>query len=680
MAMTAMVGVAAAAFAARMDWSFERHVPSARPVTTAASGAAATGTRVNGSQSLLPWGSLTLSGDVVELSTAGAPFTVTVSDGNRSYLTRINGNGYTAVLGGYPPGSPDRMITVEVRSTRVHYISVLGSRSRLSALAGADRFLTLQEQPRLRVSPFSTALAELVKFQLGGRDAANDDEFERGVGAIYAQDLSVGSALIARVASGQWALPAGYTDGLAMLQDRQYFRSLSADIAKRDEALAYLGDEAAFTPLAQLTDLAATTIFHGTVPVNGPQLRSSYAMVLERQGADTYDLFETEAFSNPRYSALLAANGSVDLQPQATIAIDYGGVTRNYLGYRLRRLFKGERISQWSIRLQWQEVQAGGVTTTGTDYIVMQSRDLDAWRKPQGWAGVSELPRTLPWICAESSLLQDCGYAQYQPEGQAGGTLTNFGHAVSYFNFQILPLAPGLQPRFQPLTVDASGGLRVLGDTADTTFWRVGDDSALRGTVVYKSRGLTGAAAGKVSVGVGYTVQQSEDAAPPSLEGTWIARDPAAMSGFYGGKVTLLSLQRNADYSGLAREFDGQAESAQNTFTWEWWSNRAAIVDQHFVSSSVAATCEALFATGATQCETRVSYFHPVLREGSRYYGVENIYLARRTPTSSSMRYVSSQAGFQDCVSGPCLGAPAAMQRAAFARPKRIAERAAFQR
>lgn len=678
LALAGLAGIVAVAFAARMDRNLERPGRSAAPSASAASAAAAANTRVNGSQSLLPWGSLTVSGDVVELSTPDAPFTVTIEDGERSYLAKINGNGYTAVLGGYPPGSPDRMITVEVRSTRVNYVSVLGSRSRLTALAGADRFLTLQEQPTLRVSPYSTALAEMVKWQLDGREAANDAEFERAVAAVPAQDITRGAALNARVAAGLWPLTGNHADGRAMMRDRTLFRGYF-DIPKDQESYAYLVNEAAFTPLPALSGLPSKLIMHGPVAFNDPQLESRYTMLLERQGNDTYEVSETYPLLDPRYSTLLAADGSVNLQPQGTISYQWGVYTRKYVSYRLRRLFNGTNTSHWAVRLDWQDIDPEGNVENGVDNMVMHARDFEQWRQPQAWSGVEQQARTLPWICADVMRIQDCGYAQYLPEGAAGGALVNYGAVVSTPNYSLLPQPQGPQPRFQPLTVDASGGLRVVNDSADTTFWRVGPIDAPYGTVVYKALATLGADAGKTMVGVSFTLSEAADPAMPSVLGTWATHDPGTAPGLYSSSSTTKILERTADNLGETRQYRLGAITETFPFQWQWWPERNAIVHQQFSSSLDLPNCQSTHSMGLP-CTVDVTYFRPVRRVGARYFGVQETYQVNRRPALASIRTKTSRAAFYDCQSGPCLGAPAAMQRATFARPKRIAERAAFQR
>ena len=681
LAVVVMAGVVTCALAARLVWDFEGAPDDAGRMTSATSApaAAAAGTRVNGSQSLIPWGSLTLAGDVVELSAPDAPLTVTLSDGQRSYAARVNGTGYTAVLTGYPPGSPNRMITVEVRSTRVHYVSVLGSYARLQSLAGADKHLSLQEQPSLRVSPYTTALAWLVRQARNNVDATTDAEFELGVRATDGKEVIIASYLLGSTATGERALPDGYEDGYAALRSQSYFAVLYNYTAYYAAAIQYLRNAPFRAPLASLQELPQETVLNNALSVTGYPMYSTSTVLLQRQGADTFDVLESQSLTNPRYSALLDAAGDVRLQATGAVTrtiIGDGGIpyTYFYLGYTLRRLYRGEKYSQWVLAWSYElRDSANEVVSTGESLRVLTGVDMASWRQPDGMNLVNAAQRILPWPCVGGTpvKLDICAYGIYQR--WAGGYAVDAEYKVNDDLSPRPPLNGGLTI---PLgSLDAQGGLHLANADSEMVIWRVDRPSLALGTIVYVTRSTSSQAAGQVRVDLGFTTVMQD---PADLHfdpvGSWTdGRGHYQVPYNYRGWRTV---ERSAGGSGFQSFNNPESTPYVRDLTWQAQSGRT--FDHYFNSNTTPGlTCAAWFALGYPDCQTEVIHFNPLLRLDNRFYGLQETYQRTEYPDGTYTLVRSSHPNFMTCDAGQCASVIAGA--AAMAAPTAVNARPAMQ-
>ena len=664
-AILVIASVAAGAWAARMGLDFERaQSKPARPALAAtAQAAAGTGKPVNGSQPLTPWGpggKLTLAGDVVELATPGAAITVTVSDGEQTVQADVNGNGYSAALSGYVAGSAPRMVTVDVRSNRVHYVSVLGSLGRLQTLAGADRHLSLDEQPTLRVSPYTTALALQVRFARNGVDAANDEEFELGMRGTDSRSMMGASYLMAAIAKGTRALPAGYSDGYALVADRNYFTSILGTVPMLANYPQYLASAPAGAPLASLQQLPQQLVMANALPYENYAMSTEATVMLQRQTADTFELLESKPISNPRYSALLDAAGDIKLQAIGTpqenfVGNDGQNYVRYYMGYTLRRLYRGSKYSQWLVRIDTEQRDQFDVYPS-SQYRVLTAVDMDAWRQPGAFSTINSQMRMLPWLCVDavSVQLKECAYGLYWRS--LNGFAVDFSNKVQDDLTPLPRVQGGLLVTAPP--VDAQGGLHIITDETETVFWRVDRASTVLGTLVYVSRSTSGPTAGQARVGLGFT---SIRMAPEELFfnpiGEWTDGRGSVMPryGTFGGGTTVAT--RLADGTGTQTRNYGSDNPFTQPLTWQAQDN---VMFNRFFESNVTPgmTCAQWFQTSAYPCITRVVYFNPLLRLGTRFYGVEEDYQRTEQPDGSyTMIRRTSYPQFHDCNSGACVDA-----------------------
>lgn len=665
LAILAIASVTAWAFAARMHWDNPRspRVATHIAMSAGASAAGAAGTPVNGSHPLTPWGpggKLTIAGDVVELATPGAAMTVTVSDGEQTVEATVSGNGYSAVLGGYVAGSAPRMVTVDVRSTRVHYVSVLGSLGRLQALAGADNHLSLDEQPTLRVSPYTTALALQVRFARKGVDAVNDEEFELGMRGTDSRSMMAASYLMAAIAKGTRALPAGYEDGYALVADRNYFTSIIGTNPMLANYRTYLASAPASAPVASLQDLPQQLVMANALPYENYAMTTEAVVMLQRQAADVFEVLESKPISNPRYSALLDAAGDVKLQaigsPQENfVATDGTNLVRYYVGYTLRRLYRGSKYSQWLVQIDTEQRDQGYVYPD-TQYRVLTAVNMDAWRQPGAFSTINSQMRMLPWLCVDAASVQlkECAYGLYWRSNNAFAV--DFSNKVQDDLTPLPRVQGGLLVSAPP--VDAQGGLHIITDETETVFWRVDRSSTVLGTVVYVARSTSGPTAGQARVGLGFT---SIRMAPEELFfnpiGEWTDGRASVMQryGTFGGGTTIAT--RTADGSGSQTT---SADSSNPNLQWLTWQVQDNVMFNRFFDSNVTQgmTCAQWFQQFQYPCITRVVYFNPLLRLGTRFYGVEEDYQRTEQPDGSyTMIRRGSYPQFHDCNSGACADA-----------------------
>ena len=677
LAATLVVFASAAAilgsrYAARYSTSF-----APKAVTAAAR------VRVTGSQPRVPQASLRLTGDVIELA-PGAPLQVTATVGGQTYPATVSGNTYTVNIG-HP--SPGQMVTVEARSTRVHYRTVVGSAGRARTQAGGDAHLTLSEQLSLRVSPYSTALQWLVRYALGDRDAVSDAEFERKTRVAVSSDLEYAAYTMAMFAKGELIPESflGYADGYQLVRDRAAFSQFIA-YGAREASKGYLFSQAHENVLWSSEGLPDQLVFMSGEPRDQMAFVSGDLAVflLNRRGDGQFDFSERWPLSNVANTLSLNGQGRIQLAPlgsQVRVVykmVDVGNgqsvqrtFNRSAAGRTLKRLSRGNATSLWVLRSVWHDRDQLDTTAPieeVVDYLTLSSTALESLALTNGWSTVANSTVALPWMCGSYASPEEqiydfteCEYVEHQfGNGGSGSTLDH--------GWKVHPetMAPK-QTRSQAFSwqLGALGALELTDGNVATTFWRLKDYPVDFGPVFFRSRSLAGNWNGKTVVGLGMAVQKNMTSWPAAAAvGSWRIVEPDRLPTWYTTINNNSLVQRNAGGTGQ------ETFATNNPYPFWWQSSGNAAHDRRIrvfyepgtpYKPPYVENCETAIHGGAISCHTRVRYFKPLGRVGSRYYGIEENYRRDFYPPyqglpeeAYSYRYPPSL-GYFDCTTGACL-------------------------
>ena len=659
-----------------------RHAPSFAPKAVAA----AAQVRVNGSQPRMPLAHLRLSGQVIELA-PGAPLTVTATVGGSTFPATVSGNTYTVSIGRPAAG---QMITLDARSTRVHYRAAIGSAGRARTQAGSDSHLTLSEQPSLRISPYGTALQWLVRYALGNRDANSDAEFEKMMRVAASSDLEYAAYSMAIFARGEPITEPfnAYADGYELVRDRAAFGQFIA-YGAREASTGYLYAQAHEQALSSLEGLPDPLVLLSGGPREQVPFVGLYANVylLSRRGDGRFDFNERWPLSNVANSLSFNGQGRVQLAPVGTQVrvigkmVDVGGghmvqfdFDRSAAGRTLKRLTKGDSTSLWILRSVWHDQDKrnpAAPMVEEIEYQVLSSTALESGTLPNGWASVANSTVALPWMCgaypSQEEQIYDFSQCEYvEHKFNAGGTGSTVDHGWKVHPQTMEPK----QPRSQPFTwaLAGPGALDITDGNVATTFWRLKDYPADIGPVFFRSRSIAGVWGGKTMVGVSMAATKRMTSWPAaSAIGNWRIPEPEYLSTWYTGENYSTVVQRNSGGT-------GQQTIASGSPTHFWWQAvGSAVYDKRvFVwyygypaNPPYTVTCEAGIADGGTGCNTRVRYFKPIARVGDRYYGIGNIYVRyfypedveHGYPEESWNQHLLSELVYYDCTGGACLTA-----------------------
>lgn len=629
---------------------------------------------------------LILNGEIAGLASANEPVTASVVVGGRVFPAIVQGATYSASVNAL---NDTDMVTVEVVSTRARYRSVLGSAGKLQAVSGGDGDVSLAERASLRVSPFSTALAWLVRQGLEGRDAASDSEFETMTRSIVGNDLVMVAYLLDAFASGAVALPQGYQDGQQLLETPAAYAEFLWTQDFYPASQAYLFTQADYVPLTSLAQLPEVTAMLAPLPINEPAVSLGDLQLLYRQSDGSFALFEEEVLvDHPRYTAAITAQGELSLTPVGTAG------TRNVLrylpfslfqplpvhrvsrGHTLRRLVVGDEYSLWASRSLWSDSHSSAAGQFAEDtetYAVWSAFDLNAASAQYPWGqllgdGLQFPTYSLPSACtwtqraAYQPGFGKCAHAPYWFRSSFGGSFRAVDRVGD--RMEILPTY-GLERNFSYQLI-GNGALQIVRANTpmelgtDSTFWRYAAGSAASRPLIYMAR-----AAGGYFVGASVAMVKEPGIAMGSPVGSW--RTPASESRLarYPESGTF-EIRRFSDGSGRDVNITGNQVSSSQT-SWNYPTG-SGVPDYTFrarfpnrPTSSIVANCSQAFATGAQTCgPTRVRYFRPLYRIGARLYGVSDFYsndfLAPPGYTGPYQVYLlDSRADYVECVAGDCL-------------------------
>lgn len=176
---------------------------------------------------------LTLSGAVTE---GGANASVVASVGDHAFQAQAGADGaYSLEV----IGRTGDMVALASASGDVALASIVGGFERLRVEAGGDDVLTRDENNQVQVTRLSAALAYLLQLANGGDPVASEAELEAAYGAFDTDVLVEMAAAIKLVADGDYPLPEGVPDTLALISDTEAFQQFVATVTADDpQALA----------------------------------------------------------------------------------------------------------------------------------------------------------------------------------------------------------------------------------------------------------------------------------------------------------------------------------------------------------------------------------------------------------------------------------------------------------
>ncbi|QWP78683.1 hypothetical protein J5226_09935 [Lysobacter sp. K5869] len=630
--------------------------------------------------------SLTLHGEIAGLA-AGATATATVFVGGRSYPATVQGDAYSATVEAL---NGDEIVVVEVASTRARYRSFVGSAARLAAAAGGDADVSLSERASLRVSPFSSALAFLVRTALGGRDAASDAEFENATRSVVGYNLANNAFMLDGWTRGTFALPQGYQDGQQILEAPAAVYNQQVGQINVAPAMAYLYDNADNAPLTELAQLPETLAMLGPIPVNEDSVAVSDLQLLYRQSdGASYALFEEEPLAeHPRYNAALTAQGEVALAPignagarNALRALPFAPtvqspIQRSVRGHTLRRVAVGDVYSLWMSRTVWFDSHhsaAGDWEQEYPSYSLWSAFDLNAVSAANNWAPLLDgtIEAALYFLPAPCSsprraaaylpAFGKCEHRAYWFIRPHGGLVYN---PATYNDYMQSVQGSGSADFSHEIV---GGRLRIMPTPAagepyvSTTFWRYEEGEPLRRPVLYLS-----SSSGGYMVGASMALAPQPGFAPGEMMGSW--RGPTSQGRFaqYPAPYSTFEIRRLAN--GYQRDVSIYFTGSETFTQGEWWSGSLGVADYQYLMRYPGATttrpashCREAFFGGASECApSRVRHFRPLQRVGSRLYGLVDFYsntaLKPQGYTGTyDTRYMDSRADYIECVAGACL-------------------------
>lgn len=607
-----------------------------------------------GSLPKLPPVSIRIAGDI-ETSGSETPMVI-VRFGDQQVPATVNGNTFTADLARLNAAS---IVSIEVAKPSLQYRALLGSAQLLKRQAGANGVLEISENPSLRVSPISTAIHFFVSRELGGRLPTSDDEMDKALRALTAADLAPAANLQRVIVQGERQLPSGFTSATELLADREAYRQfliLYPEI--RSGADAYLRSLPAGAFAA--SDLDRNWLLTTRIARNGaPFVQPTVQLMLRRPGG--FAVSAGQSRSNPNFGAELLADGDLRITPEGqpyfdtmVIAnqIDPTNPSRSIVRRATiqretyRRLFVGKRQQLW---LQTREESRNfpqypaQPTVAAATSAMLNASVLEDAVVPVVEADVLGR-RAIPYFClqpsqvnGEAAVLQNCEFALHSMGANGFGQADGIGAKV---DTSLVPASAsgsvGVQWRLD------AGTLRIDGPDTSAKYWRLGLSDGVADAMVFQTTAQSG---GETQVLAGHTIVLNGNLptffGPTEPAGTWHYGSFDAPEEYgYGEQFAVGPSRfiRNTDGTGMQTSFlsAGFGEPAFTLIQRSGWkliglnlydTRYRANIPSGDLYSQYFHSCEYAFTLGASQCApTRVRYFRPVARLGSRWYGIEDIY------------------------------------------------------
>lgn len=678
MSLTRLAALAGSAgMLATLYFALAGHDGPASPGAGAAA-VAAEAEPVNGSAPLLPPVSLTLRGGVADLPEGARIDSVTVEVGGTTVSAAVNGHAYSAAL---HPAAPGDVVAVNAVAGSVRYRAIAGTVAQLARLSPADPVVTASEASALVVDSLSTAHAVVVRAWLGGRDARDDEEYERALLHVQGGDLGSIGYLLDAYARGALPLPAGHASGLDVVRSPAALQAALDALPAGDPIGAYLRARELRAPLgaAQLPD---KLLLRGATVADLPSVNAGASLLL-REGEGRYAYVDQDPVSDTAARLEAGAGGELVLTP-AFVRTQVSYPSRPDLGgpnsqvkqvqmldsIELRRIADRDRVDSWVVSYHWirsfpdfPAVPPERVTGTG----LIASVDLGAATRREAWAGIEGRRRTFPTLCGPTQAgrptVEICDTALHRFDPGGSGFTEDVGYKVDE---RMQPRAGAYGSAFS-WTREADGAL-VLSD----------GDSTLRAWSTHGVPGIDSAV---------YVASHVRDGARWTLAGTTLSIDattvPFGPAQAVGGWGLGLVLSTPFEYlpSGTSTELlrystglgeqvdrhpDGESRIVQ---AWAVMGERLYETRSRarFPNGSTryVANCTQAAAEGATHCSPwRIRYLRPLRRVGNRVYGIEELHMQLETqPIGYTGTYdvtVSTRANYQECLSGDCRAYAAA--------------------
>lgn len=433
---------------------------------------------------------LTLRGKVTDDEIPLATVTATLN-GNR-FTTQADASGAYALE---IIGAANGMVTLDAvggaGQPSVRFQSVVGDFERLAVEAGDDDALAREENNQVQVTNVSTAQAYLMQQALDGAPITDDATLTAARDALDYTRLMRAAAAIKLVVDEGFALPAGVTDTLALLNDEGAFAQFVADA----EAQSPGALEAAAQEIAADPDL--------TEPVSAGDAVGAYTLLFNLGAPGTIssgfgqgDRIELEpggtgvylkAGLNPDPSITWSLdNGRIVVVPNAPLqqtsfpVIEGFGQVRQLITERRLELSKlGEANGRTSFAVSTTfdftypdtpQLPPGEATQTGTQLGIRDEDNLPY--------GLAEVPGTRALPITGTPFVNSNGNGHELLTFLAGGS----GTRADGVNFN--------------WTLDPAGRLQVLyAGGAMTTYSRISTDGRKGEGVVAESRTAAGARA-----------------------------------------------------------------------------------------------------------------------------------------------------------------------------------------
>lgn len=613
-----------------------------------------------GSAPLVPPVSLALSGRVE--APGVEPVSVNVIAGARQIPAVVNGDVFEVQLTSVDARS---MVVIEATRGSMRYRAILGTALQLRRQAGADRRVDIVENPSLGISPLSTALDFFLRNRLGGRLPVNDAELDDALLTLVPDDLPAAANALRAVAAGEVSLPSGFSSFDALIADRNAYRIfLNQNQVLRDNADANL--RAMSLGSFSTEDLQRDWWLGGVQAKPGV----TYAgfgvgqLMLRRLGG--FSVHAPEFRMLPEYNATLTAQGQLDTVPVREPFVDSwiysagainGDAARTLrrttiLHENYRKLFVGAKRQLW-MRLRQQRSLVPSQPSDPPIESVVQSfwlaSDLASSVQPAVPSQVLGR-RAMPRFCMRASPMPGeperialCDYALHYLGENGVAVAEGLGPKV---NDVLVPIAASGTAGLQ-WSIDGGGGLVTTDGAITVRYWRLGVSDSVGDMMVYLAS--TGSGSGLQTVAGRVVVLNGNSPvffSPSDPVGSW-HYGSFESAGVYAYNEYTVGVK---DFDRFDRAADGtQIQTSQfwalaapdapadnvTRFRSSWVMSDGVMYDTRYranvstgeIGVSQFYSCLQAQQRGATLCApSRVRYFKPVAKLGSRWYGIEEVY------------------------------------------------------
>lgn len=298
---------------------------------------------------------LALEGRVAEGVAAGA--VVTASVGVTDFTDLVDTDGRYSLQ---VPLLADGMVTLDVRGAGtqayIRLVSVVGEIERLAAEAGGDGVLSRVENNQVQVTSLSTALARLLRTANANVPIQADVQLYAAAENMDRSELLRQAAAVRIATSGDYPLPVGVPDTLALVEDFGTVDQFLASVHRYDPTAhananaSIVADPEIIVPApleSFIGDFALVSDLGTSRAINGRYVQGyRFAQASGGAGSVLTALSNTDPSTVWRYE-----NDAVDITPNHPVWQQYfpfrpdGGQVRALYAtvrYRLSRLFKNE--------------------------------------------------------------------------------------------------------------------------------------------------------------------------------------------------------------------------------------------------------------------------------------------------------------------------------------------------